>query len=70
MPPHQRDYAWTEEEWADLRNDILDLLREQPDGRHYMGVPVMRGRSDRELTITDGRQKKSPLAPAHPDPSG
>ena len=56
VPPYQRDYAWTREEWEDLWNDILDL-REQPDGRHYMGALVVQGRSDRELTIIDGQQR-------------
>ena len=47
--------TWTEEQWEDLWNDILDQ-REQPDGRHYMGALVV-PRSDRELTIIDGQQR-------------
>ena len=56
VPPYQRDYAWTEEEWEDLWNDILDLRR-QPEGRHYMGALVVHGQSDREFTIIDGQQR-------------
>ena len=56
VPPYQRDYAWTEEEWEDLWNDILDLRR-QPEGRHYMGALVVHGLSDREFTIIDGQQR-------------
>ena len=56
VPPFQRDYAWTEEQWEDLWNDILDQ-REQPDGRHYTGALVVQARSDRELTIIDGQQR-------------
>ena len=56
VPPYQRDYAWTEEEWEDLWNDVLDL-RERPGARHYMGALVVKGDSDRELTIIDGQQR-------------
>ena len=56
VPPYQRDYAWTEEEWEDLWNDILDLLR-QPGSRHYMGALVVLGQSDREFTVIDGQQR-------------
>ena len=56
VPPYQRDYAWTEEEWEDLWNDILDLRR-QPESRHYMGALVVHGQSDREFTIIDGQQR-------------
>ena len=56
VPPYQRDYAWTEEEWEDLWSDLLDL-RGQPDARHYMGALVVHGRSDREFTIIDGQQR-------------
>ena len=43
VPLYQRDYAWTEEEWEDLWNDVLDLRR-QPEGRHYMGALVIQAR--------------------------
>ena len=56
VPPYQRAYAWTEEEWEDLWNDILDLRR-QPEGLHYMGALVVHGQSDREFTIIDGQQR-------------
>ena len=56
VPAYQRDYAWTEEEWEDLWNDVLDL-RERPEARHYMGALVVKGDSDREFTIIDGQQR-------------
>ena len=56
VPPYQRDYAWTEEEWEDLWNDVLDL-RERAEARHYMGALVVKGDSDREFTIIDGQQR-------------
>ena len=41
VPPYQRDYAWTEEEWEDLWNDVLDL-RGRLGARHYMGALVVK----------------------------
>ena len=61
VPPYQRDYSWREEHWEDLWNDILDL-REQPDGRHYMGALVVEGESDRDFLIIDGQQRMATLS--------
>ena len=61
VPPYQRDYAWTEEEWEDLWNDIAEL-RGQPDGRHYLGALVVQARSDRELLVIDGQQRLATIA--------
>ena len=56
VPPYQRDYSWTEEEWEDLWNDIVDLHRE-PDSRHYMGAVVVQAETDREFLVIDGQQR-------------
>ena len=61
VPPYQRDYAWAEEEWEDLWNDVLDL-RECVDARHYMGALVVKGDSDREFTIIDGQQRLATIS--------
>lgn len=61
VPPYQRDYAWTEEEWEDLWNDVLDL-RERSEARHYMGALVVKGDSDREFTIMDGQQRLATIS--------
>ena len=56
VPPYQRDYSWTEEEWEDLWNDVVDLHRE-PGSRHYMGAVVVEAESDREFLVIDGQQR-------------
>ena len=61
VPPYQRDYAWTEEEWEDLWKDILDL-RDQPEGRHYMGALVVQAENDREFLVIDGQQRLATIA--------
>jgi len=61
VPPYQRDYSWSEEQWEDLWNDIYEL-RVSPDDRHYMGALVVEGKSDRELLIIDGQQRMATLS--------
>ena len=61
VPPYQRDYAWTEAEWDDLWNDILELRRES-DGRHYMGALVVQGKTDRDFVVIDGQQRLATIS--------
>lgn len=61
VPPYQRDYSWTEEQWEDLWTDIVDLA-ERPDDTHYMGALVVEGRSDREFAVIDGQQRIATLS--------
>lgn len=61
VPAYQRDYSWTEEQWEDLWNDLLEL-ESHPEDRHYMGALVVEGRSDREFAIIDGQQRLATLS--------
>ncbi|UZQ54440.1 DUF262 domain-containing protein [Trichothermofontia sichuanensis B231] len=63
VPPFQRDYAWQEENWEDLWQDIL-MLHTNPDASHYMGALVLQNanRSDKEFTIIDGQQRLATLS--------
>ena len=61
VPPFQRDYSWSEEQWEDLWNDIL-ALRTTADDRHYMGALVVEPVSDREFLIIDGQQRLATLS--------
>jgi len=60
VPPYQRDYSWTEEQWEDLWNDLLEL-RGNADSRHYMGALVVEG-DDRNFLIIDGQQRLATLS--------
>lgn len=60
VPPYQRDYSWTEEQWEDLWLDIL-ALREAPTNRHYMGAIVVKAENDRQFLIIDGQQRIATL---------
>ena len=61
VPPYQRDYAWTQQEWEDLWNDVVEL-RGDPDGRHYMGALVVQTRGDREFFVIDGQQRLATIS--------
>ena len=61
VPPYQRDYSWSEEQWEDLWNDVLDL-RQDPETRHYLGALVVEGTSDRDFLIIDGQQRLATLS--------
>lgn len=61
VPPYQRDYSWTEEQWEDLWNDI-ERLQADPDERHYLGSLVVEGVSDREFQVIDGQQRLATLS--------
>jgi hypothetical protein len=61
VPAYQRDYSWTEEQWEDLWNDLLELSA-RPDDTHYMGALVVEGRSDRDFAIIDGQQRLATLS--------
>ena len=61
VPPYQRDYAWTQQEWEDLWNDVVEL-RGELDGRHYMGALVVQAHSDREFFVIDGQQRLATIS--------
>ncbi len=61
VPPYQRDYSWSQEQWEDLWNDIVEL-RPRAEDRHYMGALVVEGKSDREFQIIDGQQRLATLS--------
>ena len=61
VPPYQRDYSWSKEQWEDLWNDIVEL-RLRREERHYMGALVVEGKSDREFLVIDGQQRLATLS--------
>ena len=61
VPPYQRDYAWTQQEWEDLWNDVVEL-RGGPDARHYMGALVVQAHGDREFFVIDGQQRLATIS--------
>ena len=60
VPPFQRDYSWTEDEWEDLWTDINELP--QQTDFHYMGVIVVREAADGPYLLIDGQQRLATLS--------
>jgi hypothetical protein len=62
VPPFQRDYSWTEDEWDDLWQDLLGLF--EPDGEpmHYMGYLVLQSADNKHFEIIDGQQRLTTIS--------
>jgi hypothetical protein len=57
VPPFQRDYSWTENEWDDLWQDIVGLFDEDGEPAHYMGYLVLQSSDNKRFDIIDGQQR-------------
>lgn len=57
VPPFQRDYSWSEDEWDDLWQDILSLYEEDGDSAHYLGYLVLQSSDSKSFDIIDGQQR-------------
>lgn len=57
VPRFQRNYAWTEENWEELWEDLM-ALRAAPKASHFMGSLVFRPLEDgRTQELIDGQQR-------------
>ncbi len=62
VPPFQRDYSWTEDEWEDLWQDILELLDTDNESAHYLGYLVLQSSNNKQFEIIDGQQRLSTIS--------
>lgn len=62
VPPFQRDYSWSEDEWDDLWQDILGLFEADGEPSHYMGYLVLQSSNSKEFDIIDGQQRLTTLS--------
>lgn len=62
VPPFQRDYSWSEDEWDDLWQDILGLFEEGGEPSHYMGYLVLQSSDSKEFDIIDGQQRLTTIS--------
>lgn len=60
VPPYQRDYSWSEDQWDDLWSDIIGLEIEK---HHYLGYIVLQQhQNDKDFWVIDGQQRFTTLA--------
>jgi hypothetical protein len=62
VPPFQRDYSWTDDEWDDLWQDIIALFEEDGEPAHYMGYLVLQSSDSKRFDIIDGQQRITTLS--------
>lgn len=62
VPPFQRDYSWSEDEWDDLWQDIIALFEEDSEPAHYMGYLVLQSSDNKRFDIIDGQQRITTLS--------
>ncbi len=62
VPRFQRDYSWTEDEWDDLWQDILETCKENKESAHYMGYLVLQTDDNKNFDIIDGQQRMTTLS--------
>lgn len=61
VPRFQRDYSWESEQWEDLWEDILAVVRKL-DNAHYMGYLVLQSDDDKMFDVIDGQQRITTLS--------
>lgn len=62
VPPFQRDYSWSEDEWDDLWQDIVALFEEGAEASHYMGYLVLQSSDSKRFDIIDGQQRMTTIS--------
>lgn len=56
IPPYQRNYAWDEENYADLWMDIQETFKGDAD-EYFLGSVVIDNSTSPDLTLIDGQQR-------------
>lgn len=56
VPPYQRNYAWEEENYSDLWEDILQTFNGTTD-EYFLGSVVIDNSTAPDLTLIDGQQR-------------
>ena len=57
IPPFQRDYSWTQDEWDGLWQDMQDSFSSGDESAHYMGYLVLQTKDRTQFWVVDGQQR-------------
>ncbi len=62
VPPFQRDYSWSVDEWDDLWQDIVSLFEDDGEPSHYMGYLVLQSSDNKQFDVIDGQQRLTTIS--------
>lgn len=62
IPRFQRDYSWTDTEWEELWDDLLECLSSGHDIAHYLGYLVLQSDNSKSFDVIDGQQRLTTLS--------
>ncbi|WP_076407581.1 DUF262 domain-containing protein [Shewanella sp. UCD-KL12] len=65
IPPFQRDYSWSEENWEELWFDIMAMYSGEDDAEneHYMGYLVLQESDNKKFSsVIDGQQRMTTVS--------
>ena len=62
VPPFQRDYSWTQDQWDDLWQDIEMAVKPGAETDHYMGYLVLQTDDNKNFNVIDGQQRMTTLS--------
>ncbi len=59
VPKFQRDYAWSQEQWEDLWQDLIGI---EEGEQHYLGYLVLQNKDARTFAVIDGQQRLTTIS--------
>lgn len=59
VPKFQRDYAWSQEQWEDLWQDLIAIEESE---QHYLGYLVLQNKDARTFAVIDGQQRLTTIS--------
>lgn len=59
VPKFQRDYAWSDEQWEDLWQDLVAI---EENDQHYLGYLVLQNKDARTFAVIDGQQRLTTIS--------
>jgi hypothetical protein len=62
IPRFQRDYSWTDVEWEELWEDVLDTMKPEGEPAHYLGYLVLQSQDEKTFDVIDGQQRLTTLS--------
>lgn len=62
IPLYQRNFAWREEQIAQLLQDVYQAYKTNPNGNYFIGSLVVKKQHEEEFEVIDGQQRLTVLS--------